>query len=272
MRKRLWIAKSVLSLAVLCMPCMSLSAGEVRVREVGDPTVLASPYRIDRKALRGRIRYELQRVDGQPLELPSSAEQRSVSARDRLKVEVCADCRDAPQVMASMPMSADASASPWLSLRDAQVRRLAKASGVSRRDAHRTMRDLTERVRGHFRDTGPSDEFLDAGRALRSQRGDCNEYARLLAALGRVRGIPTRVAIGLVYRPSHRGKVAVFVAHSWVQAWIDGAWHSYDAALGSFGAGHLLLAVSDGDPNAELGLLQEVGQIRIVKAAKIESR
>ena len=40
----------------------------------------------------------------------------------------------------------------------------------------------------------------------------------------------------------------MFVPHAWVQAWVDGRWQSYDAALGRFDSGHIALGVGDGDP------------------------
>ena len=40
----------------------------------------------------------------------------------------------------------------------------------------------------------------------------------------------------------------VFVPHAWMQAWIDGRWQSFDAALAGFDAGHIAFSTGDGDP------------------------
>ena len=48
--------------------------------------------------------------------------------------------------------------------------------------------------------------FATAAEVAKSREGDCTEHAVFLAALARARGIPARVAIGLVYmrRPARR--------------------------------------------------------------------
>ena len=78
--------------------------------------------------------------------------------------------------------------------------------------------------------------------------GDCTEAAVLLAALGRAVGIPTRVVSGLVYsRDDYHGVGNVFMPHSWVLAYVDGQWRSFDAALDHFDSTHIALIVGDGD-------------------------
>jgi len=83
---------------------------------------------------------------------------------------------------------------------------------------------------------------------LARRAGDCTEAAVLLAALGRAIGIPTRVASGLVYsREDYHGVANVFMPHSWVLAYVDGKWRSFDAALDRFDATHIALVIGDGD-------------------------
>src|SRR6201999_500489 len=84
--------------------------------------------------------------------------------------------------------------------------------------------------------------------ALERHAGDCTEEAALLDALGRAAGIPTRVANGLVYsRESYHGISNTWVPHSWVIAYVDGAWKSFASALGVFDSTHHALTVGDGD-------------------------
>lgn len=54
----------------------------------------------------------------------------------------------------------------------------------------------------------------------------------LLAALGRVLGIPTRVVTGLVYADEFEGKKDVLVYHMWTQFYMDDEWVNLDSALG----------------------------------------
>ncbi len=69
--------------------------------------------------------------------------------------------------------------------------------------------------------------------------GDCTEHAVLLAALARARGIPARVAVGLVYMQGRQS----FGYHMWNEVYIDGRWIPIDATLarGGIGAAHLKL-------------------------------
>ena len=54
----------------------------------------------------------------------------------------------------------------------------------------------------------------------------------LLAALGRINGLPSRVAVGLAYVPRFGGERDIFGYHLWTQFYIEGVWYDYDAALG----------------------------------------
>ena len=82
--------------------------------------------------------------------------------------------------------------------------------------------------------------FATAAEVAESRKGDCTEHAVLLAALCRARGIPARVAIGLVYVRGRGG----FLYHMWNEVWIEDRWVPLDATLGrgGIGGGHLKVA------------------------------
>ena len=133
---------------------------------------------------------------------------------------------------------------------DAGLARRARGIASLSRDDVAKMKRLTSFVRSHMSVT--EIDMLGYGTAVEafnSRRGDCTEYAVLLAAMGRAAGIPTRVVIGSVYARHFEGHRHVFVPHTWVQAWTGNAWQSFDAAIGSFDSTHLAFAVSyDGSP------------------------
>jgi transglutaminase-like putative cysteine protease len=85
-----------------------------------------------------------------------------------------------------------------------------------------------------------SGAFSTAADVARTREGDCKAHAVLLAALARARGIPARVAIGLVYV----ARTGVFGYHMWNEVYIDTRWFPLDATLGrgGIGGGHLKLA------------------------------
>ena len=74
--------------------------------------------------------------------------------------------------------------------------------------------------------------FATASEVCRTREGDCSEHAVLLAALGRLNRLPSRVVVGLVYVPVLSGERDVFGYHMWTQFLIDGRWLDVDAALG----------------------------------------
>lgn len=90
------------------------------------------------------------------------------------------------------------------------------------------LRDFTTRF---ITDKTLSVGFATASEVARNPSGDCTEHAVFLAALGRIRGIPSRVASGLAYIPEYLGKKNVLGYHMWTQFYLDGQWIDYDAAL-----------------------------------------
>ncbi len=62
----------------------------------------------------------------------------------------------------------------------------------------------------------------DALTTLKAGIGDCNEHASLFAALSRAAGIPTKIAVGVVYHQE------AFYYHAWNEVCVGGQWLSLD--------------------------------------------
>ena len=105
--------------------------------------------------------------------------------------------------------------------------------------------------------------FATAAEVAKSREGDCTEHSVFLAALARARGIPARVAIGLVYLESQQA----FFYHMWTEVYIEGRWIPIDGTLarGGIGAAHLKIAQSNLKSafSAFLPVLQVAGRLRI---------
>ncbi len=114
---------------------------------------------------------------------------------------------------------------------DAVLRELASQAAGEEKDAYaladRLRRFVTEYVTAKTMNIG----FATANEVARTKEGDCSEHAVLLAALGRIRGLPSRVVAGLAYAPFFGGQDHIFGYHMWTQFWIDGRWVDLDAAL-----------------------------------------
>ena len=72
--------------------------------------------------------------------------------------------------------------------------------------------------------------FASAAEVAETLQGDSAGYAVLLAAIARVKKIPARVVVGLVYTNTNMNE-GVFVPHFWTELFYDGHWHPFDATI-----------------------------------------
>ncbi len=101
--------------------------------------------------------------------------------------------------------------------------------------------------------------FASAADVAETLSGDCSEHAVLLAALCRARGLPARLAIGLVYSPADQG----FAFHMWNEVHVLGRWYPLDATLGQgrTSATHIKLADTNLAGSAPLAALLPLAQL-----------
>ena len=100
-----------------------------------------------------------------------------------------------------------------------------------------------------------------------SKQGDCSEAAVLTAAMCRAIGIPAKVAAGVAYVEDFAG-IQGFGAHAWVEAYVGGKWVGLDAAFkgtgrGGYDAGHIAMAIGNGNPEDFFSLVNIIGQFKI---------
>lgn len=112
------------------------------------------------------------------------------------------------------------------------VQTAARIAGDEKR-AYQAAVKLQNWVYQHITQKELSLGFASAKETLERQAGDCTEHAVLLAALVRALGIPSRVAMGLVYIPSTSETMGRFVYHMWTEVYIgkpnQGDWTPLDA-------------------------------------------
>ena len=207
-----------------------------------------SPFYVSDSALRGHIRYRFGFLYRQGWPIPYTGEQSIRVDGSSFVVDICATCGpNLPADPASLARWRHASA--WIESDDPLFRRLAgnvpkTGSGAARMAALGTI--ARNRMQGI-----DYEGHISALAAWRRGSGDCTEDAVVLAALARAAGIPARVASGLVYsRSRYHGAANAFLPHSWVVAWTDGRWRSYDISLSAFDASHIALSLGDGEPAA----------------------
>ncbi|HEV7609790.1 MAG TPA: transglutaminase-like domain-containing protein [Steroidobacteraceae bacterium] len=232
-----------------------------------------SPYRIPASDMQAKIRYGFDNHGAAP-QLPVGAGQRTWTNGQTTFIQVCAECALDPMAISADERRQALQATPWLQSGDVNLARRAIALTTGMSDDVARMRRLTRFVRDHM--SVERIDMLGYGTALEAyatKRGDCTEYAVLLATLGRAAGIPTRVAIGRVYARHFEGRHHVFVPHAWVQAWNGSGWQSFDAAIGTFDSTHLAFAVSyDGSPANHFTGATLARELTLTSAARVVPR
>jgi hypothetical protein len=185
------------------------------------------------------ITVRLRRADGQPLPpLPESAMEHGVVLGDGSARLTLTRPELARQQAAAAPGPALADPATYLARNscldtsDALVRQLAAQAGGPADTPPKVLAGkLRDFVSAYIDKKDMSVGFGTATETAKSREGDCTEHAVLLAALARVRGLPARVASGLVYMPNYDGQDNVLGFHMWAQFYLDGHWEDYDAAL-----------------------------------------
>jgi hypothetical protein len=124
---------------------------------------------------------------------------------------------------------------------DGRIKEMARRAVGEEKDPWAKARRLERWVKQNMRPDnavplGPASEVA------RQLRGDCRQYAFLTATLCRAEGIPSRVAVGLLY--VEKGRRPFMGFHMWTEVWIDGRWLGLDATLGLGGvsAAHVKIA------------------------------
>jgi len=135
-------------------------------------------------------------------------------------------------------------------------------------DAAEAAEKIESFVAGYIVNKGLSVGYASAAEVAASRQGDCSEFAVLTAAMCRAVGIPARVVVGVAYVKEFAGRRDLFGGHAWVEVYIGGKWVGLDAAFrnsgrGGYDAGHIALAVGNGDPEDFFGLINNLGRFRI---------
>lgn len=227
----------------------------------------ASPFHIGDALRHERLRFVLRHRQDAAAP-PNTFEQDVRVHAGRIVLTICADCGREP---APSPAELDRYRLPnaWVQSDDPQIMHMARGADHPGTVPARMAR-LVRLVQVHMNGEVELAQYADAVTAMRMRSGDCTEFAVLLAALARARGIPTRVVAGLSYSDHFGGRRDVFVPHTWVQAWTGVRWQSFDAALGEFDSGHIALAIGDGHPDSYTGVLRATRQVEIIGGGLIK--
>jgi Transglutaminase-like superfamily len=230
------------------------SARPIRLGEIAQARQLPhemwrSPFFIAKDAMRGQIRYRLALPAGLDIAIPETGEQRVRQVEGAYQFDVCGDCGPG---LASDPatLAQWTRPSPWIESTASEFQRAVRPVLARGGNDRARMKSLGGMARKRLKGIDYEGHRSARSAWLRGS-GDCTEDAVVLAALARAAGIPARVASGLVYsRGRYHGAANAFLPHSWVLAWVDGRWESFDISLEGFDASHIALSIGDGEPGS----------------------
>ncbi len=124
-------------------------------------------------------------------------------------------------------------ASPYLQVSDPELDQLALKVVAGENRAYYAARKLRQWVYQNIAYKDLTLGFASAKETYQRRQGDCTEHAVLLASLLRSLGIPSRVAVGLIYLPDQDSDLGRFVYHMWTEAYVgnvsQGDWVPLDA-------------------------------------------
>ena len=160
-------------------------------------------------------------------------------------------------------------ATRFLQSRHEDVIALARRAVGDTKDAAEAAKRIEAFVGEYVENRSLSVGYASAAEVAASRQGDCSEFAVLTAAMCRAVGIPSRVVVGVAYVndfSGHRG----FGGHAWTQAYVGDKWIGLDASFkgggrGGYDAGHIALALGNGNPEDFFNMASTMGQFEVKK-------
>lgn len=146
---------------------------------------------------------------------------------------------------------------------------LARQAVGNTKDAGEAVQKIEAFVAKYVENKNLSVGYASAAEVAASKQGDCTEFAVLTAAMCRAVGIPAQVVTGVAYVEDWAGFEG-FGGHAWTQAYVGDKWVGLDSAFksagrGGYDAGHIALAIGNGDPENFFEIVNTMGQFKIDK-------
>lgn len=246
----------------------TVALGPVEAVEVdlGERTIVKVKHRLPEPHKTKQIVYRARLADGNPAETFANCPSQSVRRIDDHTAEIIVRALRPNEITvptaeasAAKPTEADVKPNNLIQSDDEVILAMAKEVAADQTDAWIVARTFEKYVDDLVTTKTFSQAIASAADVARSREGDCTEHAVLFAALCRARGIPARVAIGLVYV----GREGGFAYHMWNEVWIKDQWIPMDATrgMGGIGAAHVKIADSDLSSASPVSALLPVAQV-----------
>lgn len=250
---------------------VALAKTELAKLDLGEGTSIRIEQPLPHAHQSKRIRYRIHLEGGDPSEVFVSGPSQQVKKLDvhtaELTVYAIRPGQPAghPAAGGDPPTDADRQPNNFIQSDDAKIVSDAREAAGQETDPWRVAVALERYVHNVVTRKDFSQAFATAAEVARTREGDCTEHAVYLAALARARGIPARVAVGLVYMPQAKS----LGYHMWTEVYVDRRWIAIDGTLGQggIGAGHIKLAQSSmagiSAYSSFLPVVQVIGRLRV---------
>jgi hypothetical protein len=255
--------------------------GSNDVLELIDKMFVKSPEPIEDVHSAAAITYTLNPAAGANLVIPSTDNQKAARLPDG-RITLVVEPVKAP-AGGTFPYKGDDPAlleavkpTRFLQSDRKEIVELARKAVGGTKDAAEAVARIEAFVSEHIENRSLSVGYASAAEVAESRQGDCSEFAVLTAALCRAVGIPAQVVVGVAYVADFNG-IEGFGGHAWAQAYVGGdkqgrggKWVGLDAAFkgsgrGGYDAGHIALAVGNGDPGDFFNMATTLGQFKVEK-------
>jgi hypothetical protein len=252
------------------------------VLDLIDKMFVKSPQPIEDVHSTVSITYRLAPVAGADLRFPSTDNQKIAGVRVDGRIYLVVEPVSAP-AGGQFPYQGDDPAllealkpTRFLQSDRKEIVELARKAVGNTKDPAEAARRIESFVSEYIENRSLSVGYASAAEVAESRQGDCSEFAVLTAALCRAVGIPAQVVVGVAYVEDFMG-IEGFGGHAWAQAYLGGdqqgrggKWVGLDAAFkgsgrGGYDAGHIALAVGNGDPADFFNMATTLGQFKIEK-------
>jgi transglutaminase-like putative cysteine protease len=198
------------------------------------------------------LRVRLEGVDLQGPEVQGAGQSvagNEVEVRKRLQAEPEPETDLGPFLRPEMFLESDAP-----EIVEEAGRALRQAPGASAAEK------LVRHVNGLL-DKKPTVSLPSAREVLRTRVGDCNEHTALYVALARAAGIPSRIAVGVVYLQG------AFYYHAWPEVYVEGprgrGWLAVDPTFNQFPADATHIRFARGGLDRQAAILPVIGRARM---------
>ena len=208
----------------------------------------------------GRARYRVRLREGDPSSVFTSGPSQRVRRLDERTAEIVVQALrpDTPGVVdESRPGQGDLLPGRLLQSDHEKVVALAQAA-ADEKDRWKLAKALEWHLKKSMKQTTFTKALVTAADVAEALEGDCTEYAMLLAAMARARGIPSRVALGLV----ESGKTFGF--HMWTEVYIADRWLGLDATRAQGGISAAYLKLTDTNLAGQDDALQSLMRLAAV--------